>query len=164
MERSTQRNKLSRGRGRHAIRIPHRELVCSVCSVSGHEGNCRAHNTTEFFKNIHLHKYPINVSTPEMMVFSLDLRNVEHDGYCSDAGSDHGEWKRNVKMYADITEPLLKYFQEQEMVDSNGDFIDVDFLKSCLDSDEVGCTQGSGYCYYNGSRIVNSCSIRRCHS
>lgn len=86
----------------------------------------------------------------------VDRRDVEHDGYCSDAGEDTGIWKYDLEERYKLNQCALD--QVQPHVGAYN-LIGLEFLKKAFDSDKLGCHCGSGYCYYDGSRIVKSGSI-----
>lgn len=89
----------------------------------------------------------------------VDRRVVNHDGYCSDAGEDEGEWEYDVSETHFLRKIYYDHINENNAIDENG-VIDINFLKKWLDSDKMGCQCGSNYCGYEGSVIVKSGIIK----
>lgn len=70
------------------------------------------------------------------LIMCVARRYVEHDGYCSDAGEDVGEFK--------FTDDSYRIVESLAMRITLGD------VKLAFDDNELGCQIGSGYCGYNG--------------
>lgn len=77
------------------------------------------------------------------LILKVERRLVLHDGYCSDPGEDVGQSET-------VTE---RYKVSQTLIDliTTGDALNLEYLKMCFDSDNLGCGCGSNYCGYEGS-------------
>ena len=88
-----------------------------------------------------------------LLRLSVDRREVEHDGYCSDPGDDIGEWVYDqVEIYS-LNQVGKDFFIGD--VDQYGN-VELSKLKDSFESEELGCQCGSNYCGYEGSVIIKS--------
>lgn len=79
-----------------------------------------------------------------------DLREVQHDGYCSDPGEDEGKWMTDHVEKHELNEHVYKTLLKH--ADPNG-YLNIEILKK-LFPEKMGCGLGSGYCGYSSERIV----------
>jgi len=95
--------------------------------------------------------FPVSNNAAKLEVI-IKIRAVEHDGYCSDAESDTGEYEYQRRYV------LLSDYQLVELldkIDSDGN-VDLEILRLLYDTQNLGCQVGSGYCGYKGSIEVLS--------
>lgn len=90
---------------------------------------------------------------------TVDRRRVIHDGYCSEADEDVGEWEYNIKEIYKLYRVQQAYLQDNGYID--GDIIDSNYLQT-LDSDYLGCQMGSNYCYYEGQARIKGAVLLHC--
>lgn len=96
--------------------------------------------------------YPHVKGVAELLLV-YDQREAEHDGYCSDPGSDTGEVEKN-----NLGKYILNDFQLmnlREHIDPSG-IVNPGILQQLFDKELI-----HGYCYYRGFLTVKSGKLAR---
>ena len=124
--------------------------------------------------NLNISYNDIIFNKPEFkIILHIIYRYPEHDGYCSDPGSDNGEQYTEIATYnipKNIFEIIMKNIQLKLDIDYdnlnlnlnlniekyNDDIIS--YFGKLFNNDDITCTKGSGYCgYYGYIKILNVC-------
>ena len=93
-----------------------------------------------------------NHSVPKggVLTVTLDAREVEHDGYCSDPGEDTGEWRYDKEVVWHLDQRRYDTLSKYARADGE---MDLAVLQKLV-GERRGCTMGSGYCGGTSEYIV----------
>jgi hypothetical protein len=114
-----------------------------------------------------------NKFTDYMIMIDYTKREVDHSGYCSDAGSDTGEEEKYIHRFK-VTNKLLNALMshDKQLIEEDG-VINFELIPSFerISKDDIfydinkfniygfPCDIGSGYCGYTGYSTINSVTL-----
>lgn len=99
------------------------------------------------------------------LYITIRSKEVEHDGYCSDAGEDTGE-KTTEVVKIDLSKEEVDFIKKNKIIDEYGDgnlaLAKKHKFQKVIDFHQgrFGCSKGSGYCGYKGFSFVESFEVR----
>jgi len=98
-----------------------------------------------FYNDRNLFRPMYDYPTVAYLKIIANVREVVHDGYCSDPGEDIGEWENNKTIKLPLNEIMFIYFKHHLDAENN---VDPEIIQKTL-TGSLGCNMGSNYCGYN---------------